>query len=219
MLISGENYINIQGWMRTELGLSGNELLVYAIIYGFSQDGQSYYRGSASYIADWCGITKRAVLMILKKLTDKGFLEKEEVVENSVKFCHYRGKIFTGGVKNFHRGGEKISPGGGEKFSPYNIDINNKEDNKEDNKERSAGRFSPPTLAEVKEYCLSRNNRVNPEAFINFYASKGWRIGSNVMKDWKAAVRTWESRVEYDTSVKKRSSKTKEIEFEKELYG
>lgn len=50
----------------------------------------------------------------------------------------------------------------------------------------------PPTLDEVRDYCLERKNNVDPESFINFYDSKGWMIGKNKMKDWKAAVRTWE---------------------------
>ena len=53
-------------------------------------------------------------------------------------------------------------------------------------------RFIPPTLEEVKQYCLERNNNVNPERFIDFYESKGWMIGKTKMKDWKACVRTWE---------------------------
>lgn len=54
-------------------------------------------------------------------------------------------------------------------------------------------RFTPPTLEEVKEYCKERNNSVNPETFINFYESKGWFVGKNKMKDWRACVRTWEN--------------------------
>lgn len=56
----------------------------------------------------------------------------------------------------------------------------------------TASRFTPPTLAEVKAYCKERGNNVDPERFIDFYESKGWMIGKNKMKDWKAAVRTWE---------------------------
>ena len=52
--------------------------------------------------------------------------------------------------------------------------------------------FIKPTLEEVRAYCEERNNNVDPETFINFYESKGWLIGKNKMKDWKAAVRTWE---------------------------
>ena len=49
-----------------------------------------------------------------------------------------------------------------------------------------------PTLDEVKAYCNERNNRVDPERFIDYYTSNGWKVGKNPMKDWKAAVRTWE---------------------------
>lgn len=54
------------------------------------------------------------------------------------------------------------------------------------------GRMTPPTVAEVTVYCRERGNSVNPEAFVDFYASKGWMVGKNPMRDWKAAVRTWE---------------------------
>lgn len=59
-------------------------------------------------------------------------------------------------------------------------------------KDISNSRFTPPTLEEVKSYCLDRNNSIDAEKFIDFYSSKGWMIGKNKMKDWKASVRTWE---------------------------
>ena len=57
-----------------------------------------------------------------------------------------------------------------------------------------AKRFTPPTLEEVSEYCRERGNGVNPQRFIDFYASKGWKVGNQPMKDWQACVRTWEQR-------------------------
>lgn len=57
---------------------------------------------------------------------------------------------------------------------------------------KTAKRFSPPTLEEVKAYCIERNNNVDAEHFIDYYTSNGWLVGKNKMKDWKAAVRTWE---------------------------
>jgi len=54
-------------------------------------------------------------------------------------------------------------------------------------------RFRKPTVEEVETYCLERRNSINPEQFVNYYDSKGWRIGNAGMKDWKAAVRTWEA--------------------------
>ena len=66
-------------------------------------------------------------------------------------------------------------------------------DSKEENaREEKAKRFYPPTIDEVKQYCEERKNNIDPMAFIDFYSSKGWMIGKNRMKDWKAAVRTWE---------------------------
>ena len=59
-------------------------------------------------------------------------------------------------------------------------------------KKRSAKRFTPPTLEEVQAYCEERHNFVDAEKFIDYYTSNGWKVGKNSMKDWKAAVRTWE---------------------------
>ena len=53
-------------------------------------------------------------------------------------------------------------------------------------------RFTPPTVEEVAAYCRERGNQVDPHRFVDFYTSKGWRIGKSPMKDWQAAVRTWE---------------------------
>ena len=67
-------------------------------------------------------------------------------------------------------------------------------------------RFTPPTIDEVSSYCKERNNSVDPERFIDFYSSKGWKVGNQPMKDWKAAVRTWEKREQQP--VQKRKGKT-----------
>jgi hypothetical protein len=60
-----------------------------------------------------------------------------------------------------------------------------------DNKPKAV-KFNAPTVEEVHEYCNERKNKVCADAFIDFYSSKGWLVGKNKMKDWKAAVRTWE---------------------------
>lgn len=55
-------------------------------------------------------------------------------------------------------------------------------------------RFVRPTVEEVREYCSERHNGIDPQSFVDFYESKGWKVGNNPMKDWKAAVRTWENK-------------------------
>lgn len=66
----------------------------------------------------------------------------------------------------------------------------NKNDKNDKNKKNNI--FIPPTLEEVTSYCKERNNSVDPQKWYDFYSAKGWMIGKNKMKDWKAAVRTWE---------------------------
>jgi len=68
-------------------------------------------------------------------------------------------------------------------------------------------RFTPPIMEEVRAYCRERGNKVDPERFIDFYASKGWKVGNQPMKDWKACVRTWEKRDEGYISGKASSGK------------
>lgn len=55
-------------------------------------------------------------------------------------------------------------------------------------------RFSPPSVEYVTAYCRERKNGVDPQKFVDFYTAKGWKVGQNPMKDWKACVRTWEQR-------------------------
>lgn len=78
-----------------------------------------------------------------------------------------------------NRKGEPIPPN-----DPYDV-TNNREKRK---------RFIPPSVDEVRAYCQERKNRIDPEAFVAFYASKGWKIGSSKMENWKQAVITWEKR-------------------------
>ena len=59
---------------------------------------------------------------------------------------------------------------------------------------RTHERFVKPTLDEVKAYCAERKNHIDPSRFIDYYEANGWKVGKNPMKDWKAAVRTWESK-------------------------
>ena len=88
-LVKNENYIVIQGWMINDLHLSGNSLFVYAIIYSFSQDGESSFKGSLQYLADWCNATKQGIQKNLKELLDKGLISKQEHIVNNQKFCEY----------------------------------------------------------------------------------------------------------------------------------
>jgi hypothetical protein len=65
-------------------------------------------------------------------------------------------------------------------------------------------KFIPPTLEEVIKYCQERKNKIDPKRFVDFYSAKGWMIGKNKMKDWRAAVRTWEQSKEFSLVTPKK---------------
>jgi hypothetical protein len=77
--------------------------------------------------------------------------------------------------------------------------------------------FTPPTLEEVAEYCKQRNNSVDPQKWYDFYSAKGWMIGKNKMKDWKAAVRTWEKSNDFGNGRSKSSNPFLELAKEEGL--
>ena len=87
--IKNENFIAIQGFMVKELGLTGNELIAYALVYGFSQDDESEFKGSLNYVAEWLNCSRTTAFNLLNKLADDGFIKKTEKTINGVKFCNY----------------------------------------------------------------------------------------------------------------------------------
>ena len=80
MNIKDTNFITIQGWMRTKLGLKGNELLVYSVIYGFSQTDGAKFTGSRKYLAEWCGCSLSTIDRTLNSLVDKGLISTTSYV-------------------------------------------------------------------------------------------------------------------------------------------
>lgn len=89
MTIRDSNYITILVPMITRLKLKGNELLVFALIHGFSQDGKSRFKGSLKYLIEWTGLDKTTVIKILKSLVEKRYINKFEYEKNKVRFCEY----------------------------------------------------------------------------------------------------------------------------------
>ena len=126
--VNRDNFIVIQGFMITDLKLKGNELIIYACIYGFSQAENQVFSGSLQYLADWTNSTKQGVMKSLKSLVDKGYISKTEKYINGVKFCEYYVTKFNGGMQQSLIGGMQQS-------LTNNIDIYNLENNLEDNKE------------------------------------------------------------------------------------
>ena len=127
--IRDDNFFMVSGWMLNRLGLKGTALHVFAIIYGFSQDGEGSFTGSLQYLCDFTNTTKKPVIKALKELTDLGYVVKTENTINGVKFNTYKTSPLV--VEKLHRGSGENAPGVVEKLHrgsgetpPNNIDIN-----------------------------------------------------------------------------------------------
>ena len=120
-------FLNIQGWMINELNLKGSELIIYALIYGFTKDGVSEFRGSRQYMADWTNSSVRSVQNVVNSLVNKGMIEK-------INHINKYGSLETSGYKAINvpkLSSEKSSSPlekkvheGSEKSSHNNIDNN-----------------------------------------------------------------------------------------------
>lgn len=170
MNINDEAYVVVQGWMINRLKLKGNELMIYAIIYGFTQMmGDQWFTGSRQYLADWTNTTKPSVDKALKSLVDKKMIVKREKMINNVKFVDYQitdhsllvgNSLYRDGketlpevVKELSEDGKETLPEVAKELSEdgkdslhHNIEhiLDNKiEDNKKEKKENPAEAIQP----------------------------------------------------------------------------
>lgn len=175
--MDNNRYIVVMGWMMSVLGLSGNDLLAYALIYGYSQDGQGMYFGSIRHTADALNISPRATADVLKRLEDRGMITKVDTVINGVQRCA-RCVVVPDEVKR-----TPTPPGRRQE----------QEGKKQQPSKPTPARFEKPTLEEVREYCRQRNNGIDAEKFYAYYEANGWVQGrGKPIKSWRAAVITWE---------------------------
>ena len=202
-----------------QLGLKGNELLIYALIAGFCQDGVSECWTSKETMAEWCGgISTRAVRDILQNLITKKLITKKECLNKNVKYSYKvveivpelssneqevfstQQELSSGGDRNFLPVVQELSSGNNKIDNIYdnkidNITIKEKKEIKEKKKDLPETKervFKKPSVEEISSYCQERNNNINPEQFYDYYEANGWKINRNPMKDWKATVRNWE---------------------------
>lgn len=217
-MIKQKSHIVIDAYML-QLGLKGNELLIYALIAGFCQDGVSECWTSQETMAEWCGgISTRAVRDILQNLITKKLITKKECLNKDVKYSYKVVEIvpeLSSNEQEVFSTQQELSSGGDRNFLPVVPELssgNNKIDNIYDNKidnitikekkeikekkkdlpETKERVFKKPSVEEISSYCKERNNNINPEQFYDYYEANGWKINRNPMKDWKATVRNWE---------------------------
>ena len=185
-------YAVIPAEVRYDNDLRANEKLLYGEITALAQKTGECW-ATNKYFSMLYDVQPNAIATWIRHLKQKEYIVVDYV---------YNGKeidkrvIKIGGIQKDNTYSQKDTTpylkryeGIIQKGEENNTSINNTSIKKEIYKEK---RFKKPSLEEVQDYCKERNNNINAEQFLDFYESNGWKVGKNPMKDWKAAVRTWE---------------------------
>ena len=171
--------------VRYDNRLSASEKLMFSEITALAgRDGYAYAKNK--YFAELYGVDERTIRRWIAKLADMKYVSVSMVKKANGADDFRRIVPLLDPDKNVLPSGQKCPEPPDKNVPPIYKEEYIKKNNS------YMGRFTPPTLQEVQVYCMSRHNNVDPEKFIDFYSAKGWMIGKNKMKDWKAAVRTWE---------------------------
>lgn len=180
--------------------------LLYAEITALcNQEG--YCWAGNQYFADLYEVDKNTVSGWIGQLKTRGYINVQLEYKEGTK------QIVKRYIRINGEGTNKIIDTSLQKdVYPINeiIEVNSTDNNTNNNKTNKGGRFTPPSVEQVMEYCNHRQNGINAQNFIDFYQSKGWKVGNSKMKDWKASVRTWETnnKIRNEQNADKRNSKS-----------
>ena len=170
-------YAVIPAEVRYSKNLTPNAKLLYAEITALcNMNGKC--TASTQYFCRLYEVSRASIQNWLKLLEKNGYITRD------VKYRQGSKEILSRSIK--------LVDNPSLKMCTDNTNINITNTNLTDSNKKAF--FKKPSFDEVNNYCLERNNNIDPEAFIDFYESKNFMIGKNKMKDWKAAVRTWEKR-------------------------
>jgi len=161
------NYMTIQGWMSQELKLKGNDLMVFALIFGFCQDGESEFKGSINYICNWLNCSRNTVSKSLELLVSNNLIEKRTIFVNNVTFNRY--KISLHGVQKLRGGSAETAWGGSAETAHHNTNIDTTIDNIFFNSEKE-------------------KNNLETEKENNIYST------ADFLEDWKKARLVFENK-------------------------
>ena len=194
-LLSSTAYLVVNKQLARQVGLKAVVLLAdliskenYFIIKGTIKEG--WFFNTSKNIERDTTLTNYQQKKAIKKLEEIGFIETS--LKGMPATLHF--KILENKISTYLKTSFKETSKQDLKKLKTNknkeIIITNKNNNKK------------PSVQELKDYCLERNNGIDAEQFFDFYESKGWLVGKTKMKNWQAAVRTWEKRKQKTTTSK-----------------
>lgn len=183
-------YSIIPASVRYDSELTPNAKLLYAEITSLLQMNGVCY-ASNKYFSELYGKNKGTISRWIKELKERAYIKVNYTYKNDSKEIASRYiQICVEGMHENEKGVYAKMLGGMHKNVKDNNTSNNI--NLTDSNTKASVSFKKPEVSDIKEYCLERKNNVDAETFFDFYESKGWLIGKNKMKSWKACVRTWE---------------------------
>ena len=222
-LLASDNYIPYNRTLAKELGIE--PAILFGALCGYQRHYkmQEFFREQEKIIDDTC-LTEYAIRQATKILQDKGLIivkkkglpAKNYYQINTTRLVEY---LSTSGCENDTTGDCENNTTRNNENITTNNKIKNKTNNKINNNIKETTKekkFTKPTLEEVQAYCKERNNNVDAERFIDFYTSKGWKVGNQPMKDWKACVRTWEKPNKHQAAPVEKKSGFAQHSFSKE---
>tara|TARA_R100001163_G_scaffold15594_2_gene14096 strand:+ start:2363 stop:3019 length:657 start_codon:yes stop_codon:yes gene_type:complete len=178
-------------WLNNELKLIEKIFLVEID----SLDNESCCYASNKYFSEFFGITKGRCSQVINALEKKGLISIEFerdgkiIIARKIRVVNKLNRVYNKSDKGI----KKTKGGYLENDKVNNTILNNTVNNK--------NRFKKPKIEDIKNYCLERKNNIEAQRFFDYYESKGWMVGKNKMKNWKAAVRNWENMRKEKTQI------------------
>ena len=189
-------YAVIPANIRYDESLPPNAKLLYGEITALC-NSEGYCWASNKYFAELYGVSVVSISKWINALASRGYISSQIIYKEGTKeiINRYITILYEPIKENFNT---PIKEKFKDNITSINTTFNNTNEYIDKSDKPTRTRFTPPSLEEVQAYCNERQNNVDAEKFINHYTSNGWMVGRNKMKDWKAAVRTWEKNG-YDT--------------------
>ncbi len=179
-------YAILTSEVRYNQNLTPNAKLLYAEITALiNMNGVCF--ASNKYFANLYGKSKTTVSKWVSELVKEGFVKVKLTYKEGTKEIENRYITITKG---------------GDRKQGVNPLVKKLKDNTTILNNNTTYSNSKPSVEEIKQYCLDRNNGIDAEQFYDFYESKNWYVGKNKMKNWQAAVRTWEKRKQQNPTSK-----------------
>jgi len=191
-------YAVIPANIRYDESLPPNAKLLYGEITALC-NAEGYCWASNKYFAELYGVSVVSISKWINALIKNGYIASHYIYKEGTKEIdrRYITIVYEGIKEKFNTSLTEVNTPIKEKFKENNTSLNTTLNNTseyigESENPPKRTRFIPPSLEEVQAYCKERKKGVNAEKWFNYYTANGWKVGKNPMKDWKAAVRTWE---------------------------